>query len=119
LLAAQIFIAAFLDYTLGIHQTNEKENNLLAFLFEHPCKTNNTLSSAVCNRYLVSISFFEFSLCKRYKLPLITLHGLRHSCASVLFAAGVELGHAHIETTMNIITHLTSEIIKKTFDFTH
>lgn len=62
-------------------------------------------------------------LCKRYGLPRITVHGLRHSCASLLFAAGVDikvvqklLGHAHIETTMNIYTHVTTEEIEKTTD---
>lgn len=62
-------------------------------------------------------------LCKRYGLPRITVHGLRHSCASLLFAAGVDvkvvqklLGHAHIETTMNIYTHVTTEQVEKTTD---
>lgn len=62
-------------------------------------------------------------LCKRYSLPRITVHGLRHSCASLLFAAGVDikvvqklLGHAHIETTMNIYTHVTTEQVEKTTD---
>ena len=62
-------------------------------------------------------------LCKRFDLPRITVHGLRHSCASLLFAAGVDikvvqklLGHAHIETTMNIYTHVTTEAIEKTTD---
>lgn len=62
-------------------------------------------------------------LCEKYKLPRITVHGLRHSCASLLFAAGVDvkvvqklLGHAHIETTMNIYTHVTTEQVEKTTD---
>lgn len=62
-------------------------------------------------------------LCKKYKLPRITVHGLRHSCASLLFAAGADikvvqklLGHAHIETTMNIYTHVTTEQVEKTAD---
>lgn len=62
-------------------------------------------------------------LCKRYDLPRITVHGLRHSCASLLFAAGVDvkvvqklLGHAHIETTMNVYTHVTTEQVEKTTD---
>ncbi|MGX9134004.1 tyrosine-type recombinase/integrase [Rummeliibacillus sp. JY-2-4R] len=62
-------------------------------------------------------------LCRRFGLPRITVHGLRHSCASLLFAAGVDikvvqklLGHAHIETTMNIYTHVTTEAIEKTTD---
>lgn len=62
-------------------------------------------------------------LCKRYGLPRITVHGLRHSCASLLFAARVDvkvvqklLGHAHIETTMNVYTHVTTEQVEKTTD---
>ncbi|MFG3611270.1 tyrosine-type recombinase/integrase [Rummeliibacillus stabekisii] len=62
-------------------------------------------------------------MCKSYTLSRITVHGLRHSCASLLFAAGVDikvvqklLGHAHIETTMNIYTHVTTEAIEKTTD---
>ncbi len=60
---------------------------------------------------------------KRFELPRITVYGLRHSCASLLFAAGVDikviqklLSHAHIETTMNIYTHVTTETIEKTTD---
>ncbi|MCM3316669.1 site-specific integrase [Rummeliibacillus stabekisii] len=62
-------------------------------------------------------------LCKRYDLPRNTVHGLRHPCASLLFAAGVDnkvvqklLGQALIETTMNIYTHVTTETIEKTTD---
>ena len=46
----------------------------------------------------------------------ITLHGLRHTHASLLFASGVSikevqtrLGHSDIETTMNIYIHVTQE----------
>ncbi|HWI46854.1 MAG TPA: tyrosine-type recombinase/integrase [Rummeliibacillus sp.] len=60
---------------------------------------------------------------KRFELPRITVHGLRHSCASLLFAAGIDikvvqkiLCHAHIETTMNIYTHVTTNTIEKTTD---
>lgn len=46
----------------------------------------------------------------------IKVHGLRHTHASMLFAAGekmkkvqVRLGYARLETTMNIYTHITKE----------
>lgn len=62
-------------------------------------------------------------LCKKYGLPRIKVHGLRHSCASLLFAAGADikvvqklLGHAHIETTFNIYTHVTADQVEKTTD---
>lgn len=50
---------------------------------------------------------------KRRGLPHVTLHGLRHTYASLLHAQGVdmanisaELGHSNLATTMNIYTHI-------------
>ena len=49
-------------------------------------------------------------------LMAITLHGFRHTHASLLFASGVDvkqvqarLGHSDINTTLNIYTHVTKE----------
>lgn len=49
---------------------------------------------------------------KRKGLPHVTLHGLRHTYASMLHSEGVdmamisaELGHSNLSTTMNIYTH--------------
>lgn len=49
-------------------------------------------------------------------LPNIPLHGLRHSCASILNYLGVSygeiskvLGHANVSTTINIYTHSFEE----------
>lgn len=56
-----------------------------------------------------------------YDLHRITIHGLRHTHASMLFEAGasikevqVRLGHKDIQTTMNIYTHVTKTMSKKT-----
>ncbi len=53
---------------------------------------------------------------KAYGRPELTLHKLRHSCASILFEMGWTpkeiqhwLGHADYYTTMNIYTHLSNE----------
>lgn len=53
---------------------------------------------------------------KDNNLAKITVHGFRHSHASALFAANVSLkevqvrlGHANIQTTMNIYAHVTKE----------
>ena len=53
------------------------------------------------------------SLIKRNKMPNIRLHDLRHSCASMLIAQGVDikviqewLGHSSISMTGNIYGHL-------------
>lgn len=51
-----------------------------------------------------------------HHLPAISLHGLRHTAASLLIAAGIPartvsgvLGHAQTSTTMNIYSHLIHE----------
>jgi integrase len=56
------------------------------------------------------------ALCKKFNIREIKVHGLRHTHASMLFAAGekmkkvqMRLGHARLETTMNIYTHITKE----------
>lgn len=56
------------------------------------------------------------SLCRRFGFREIKFHGLRHTHASLLFAAGARmkevqerLGHARIDTTMNIYTHITED----------
>lgn len=51
---------------------------------------------------------------KKYNLPPVTLHGLRHTFASMLNASGefdiavisAALGHSNISTTLNIYTHI-------------
>ncbi len=50
---------------------------------------------------------------KEKHLPHVTLHGLRHTYASLLHASGVdmaqisaELGHSNLTTTQNIYTHI-------------
>lgn len=49
---------------------------------------------------------------KKYNLPKITFHDLRHSSTSMLIHSGVDiklvserLGHSNTNTTMNIYTH--------------
>jgi integrase len=46
-------------------------------------------------------------------VPAISLHGLRHTCATLLLAAGVpskvvqeRLGHRKIETTLEVYAHV-------------
>lgn len=54
-------------------------------------------------------------------LPKITLHGFRHTHATLLFSAGANvkevqnrLGHSDVSTTLNIYTHLTRQDQKGT-----
>ncbi len=51
---------------------------------------------------------------RRHRLPPLTLHGLRHTAATVMIEAGVplcavseHLGHGQTSTTVNIYTHAT------------
>lgn len=56
---------------------------------------------------------------KKYDLPVIRLHDLRHSCASILLESGHNLkdvqqwlGHSDIQTTGNVYGHLTNDHLK-------
>ncbi|ETT61868.1 site-specific integrase [Paenibacillus odorifer] len=58
-----------------------------------------------------------------HKLHPVTVHGLRHTHASLLFEAGASikevqerLGHSDIKMTMNIYTHVTKSAKEKTAD---
>ncbi len=53
---------------------------------------------------------------KAHNLKKITVHGFRHTSASMLFAAGAtikevqtRLGHEDAQTTLNIYTHVTKK----------
>ena len=57
------------------------------------------------------------------QLPMIPFHGLRHTAATLLIAAGVDvktisarLGHALTSTTMNIYVHALKESDRKAAD---
>lgn len=63
------------------------------------------------------------TIAKDTGLKYITVHGFRHTHASLLFEAGTpmqdvkqRLGHSSITTTMNIYTHVTKSEQKKTAD---
>ncbi|WHY00901.1 site-specific integrase [Neobacillus sp. DY30] len=60
-------------------------------------------------------------LIKKHNLHPITIHGLRHTHASLLFEAGASikevqerLGHTNIQMTMNIYTHVTNTLKEQT-----
>ena len=71
---------------------------------------------------------WNMSICKKYNLRFIRIHGFRHTPASLLFRAGVtpkevqkRLGHKKIETTLDIYTHVyedeSTEAINKLANF--
>lgn len=70
---------------------------------------------------LASLNDQLTKLLKNHKyFPSISIHGLRHTHASLLFEAGasikdvqVRLGHTDIQTTMNIYTHVSNTAKEK------
>lgn len=61
--------------------------------------------------------------CERAGIPVITIHGLRHTHASLLLFAGVSiasvarrLGHASMTTTQKIYLHIIQELENKDID---
>lgn len=57
---------------------------------------------------------------KRYKLPKINFHGLRHTFATILIESGVDvktvsdiIGHADVSTTFNLYVHPSADAKKK------
>ena len=94
--------------------------NIEPFLFPRPSDLK-PMRSAYPNETL-------HSTCKRFKIKNIKVHGLRHTHASMLFAAGARmkdiqkrLGHSRISTTMDIYTHISEkadgELSKKLVSF--
>lgn len=62
-------------------------------------------------------------LCKRAEVPVISIHGLRHTHASLLLFAGVSiasvakrLGHASMNTTEKTYLHIIQELENKDVD---
>ena len=61
--------------------------------------------------------------CQRINIPVITIHGLRHTHASLLLFAGVSiasvarrLGHASMTTTQKTYLHIIQELENKDVD---
>ncbi len=61
--------------------------------------------------------------CSSLKIPTITIHGLRHTHASLLLFAGVSiasvarrLGHASMTTTQKTYLHIIHELENKDVD---
>ena len=68
-------------------------------------------------------SIIRYNECHDEKLPVIPLHGLRHTSATLLIAnnqdirsVSARLGHAETSTTLNIYTHFLESTDKKSAD---
>lgn len=73
--------------------------------------------------YNSTINTFLEKKCKKANIPVISLHGLRHTHASLLLFAGVSiasvarrLGHASMTTTQKTYLHIIQELENKDVD---
>jgi len=108
-----------------IHALKEWHIIQMKYLMSHGYQKPKYIFTSKENGFLVNSVFAE-----RYKkyqkaanLPHISLHGFRHTHASLLFEAGAtakevqeRLGHTNISTTLNIYTHITDETKNETKD---
>lgn len=70
--------------------------------------------------YNSTINDFLTRKCKQAKVPVIAVHGLRHTHASILLYAGVSvasvarrLGHSNMSTTQKVYLHIITELENK------
>ena len=70
-----------------------------------------------------TVNNFLTRLCKKVNVPVISIHGLRHTHASLLLFAGVSiasvarrLGHASMTTTQKTYLHIIQELENKDVD---
>lgn len=73
--------------------------------------------------YNSTVNNLLFRRCKKAGVPIISLHGLRHTHASLLLFAGVSiasvarrLGHASMNTTQKTYLHIIQELENKDVD---
>lgn len=73
--------------------------------------------------YNSSVNNFISRKCNAIGIPVVSVHGLRHTHASLLLYAGVSvagvsrrLGHANITTTQNVYLHIIKELENKDCD---
>ena len=79
-------------------------------------KSNDKIYNSTVNGVL-------FRLCKKADVPIISIHGLRHTHASLLLYAGVSiasvarrLGHASMTTTQKTYLHIIQELENQDVD---
>lgn len=96
------------------------------FMFGYNVNDNKQPQLVFCNNkneYLSPsrLRTWLVRILNKYHLKYITVHGFRHTHASLLFEAGVSLkqvqerlGHSDIKTTMNIYAHVSKHAKKDT-----
>lgn len=92
---------------------NQTPENITKLVFYSPESKYKVISNAAANKRLKLIL-------DELNIDHVTLHGLRHTHASVLLYKGVSiyyvserLGHGDIETTLRVYTHVVKELRMK------
>lgn len=89
---------------------------VFALDWEHKSSRHSVLGGPLPK---LNINWQLDKLCEAAKVPRIVVHGLRHTCATLLISAGVpanvvqqRLGHATVEMTLNIYSHVLPSMQK-------
>lgn len=92
---------------------DETVENIHQLVFFNPSSKYKVFSNTGVNKALKK-------LLGELKIEEISIHGLRHTHASILFYKGISiqyiskrLGHADVDTTIRIYTHLIKELYEK------
>ena len=86
-------------------------------------KNNQKVYNSTVNDILSTVNDILERYCKKAKIPIISIHGLRHTHASLLLFAGVSigsvarrLGHASMTTTQKTYLHIIHELENQDVD---
>jgi integrase len=97
---------------LVLHAQQEQERGIAGAAWKDPdgrIVTTRTGGVPILNRFKDTLQ----SLCREADIPRLTLHQLRHQCASLLLASGADakqvqhyLGHSRASVTLDIYAHV-------------
>jgi len=120
-----------LEFLKKEKQKNKKNNTTLLFTMRNGTFMTQSSFRRGWESYITELNLKYGTFVKQYKskfdpqkiplsIPYFTPHSLRHTFATMLYLSGVDimtakeqLGHADIQTTLNIYTHLDSEYKEK------
>lgn len=102
-------------------QLLKKEQNLIRLKLGDIYNNNNFIftqwNGNIMNIHTPTNWWKDFQM--RHKISKVTLHGLRHTSASLMINAGLDiatvsktLGHSNLSTTLNIYTHIIEDTKK-------
>lgn len=96
----------------------KEQRKYLLFYGQNALKPNQLIFASKKNNYIALTRFNNVltRLCVEHGFPRLKIHGFRHTHCSLLFEAGLSikevqdrLGHADVQTTLNIYAHVTKK----------